>query len=220
MLDRVLEPEVMDTPWEAADYDAMDHAAVNWAFVSDFISFVPKLRGPVLDVGTGTALIPIELARWVPGLSIVAVDAAAAMIRLAAFNVKVAEMFDRIATRVVNARNLPFADGEFPAVISNSIIHHITEPEVVVAEMVRVCRPGGVIFVRDLARPVDLPTLESQVEAYAGGANPQQRKMFAESLHAALTVEEVRALVAVHGFAASSVTMTSDRHWTWAAVKA
>lgn len=220
MLDRVLEPEVMDTPWEAADYDAMDHAAVNWAFVSDFIRFAPKLRGPVLDVGTGTALIPIELARWVPGLSIVAVDAAAAMIRLAAFNVKVAEMFDRIATRVVNARNLPFADGEFPAVISNSIVHHIAEPEVVVAEMVRVCRPGGAIFVRDLARPVDLPTLESQVETYAGGANPQQRKMFAESLHAALTVEEVRGLVAVHGFAAASVAMTSDRHWTWAAVKA
>jgi len=221
MLDRVLEPEVMDTSEEAADYDAMDHAAVNWAFVTDFIRFNAKLRGPVLDVGTGTALIPIELARWVPGLAIVAIDAAAAMIKLAAANVKAAELFDRIATRLVNARTLPFADGEFPGVISNSIVHHIAEPEAVIAEMVRVCRrPGGVIFVRDLARPPDLATLEAQVETYAGNANAHQRKMFAASLHAALTVAEVQALVAAHGFAPGTVAMTSDRHWTWAAVTA
>ncbi len=220
MIDRVLEPEVMDTPWEAAEYDAMDHAAVNWAFVTDLIRFVPKLRGTALDVGTGTALIPIELARWVPGLTIVAADAAASMLRLAATNIKIAEMYDRIPTRLVNARALPFPDGEFPVVMSNSLVHHVAEPEVVVAEIARVCRRGGVIFVRDLARPADLPTLKHLVETYAGTATASQRKLFEQSLHAALTVEEVRALVAAHGFAPSSVTMTSDRHWTWAAVTA
>ena len=35
---RVLEPEVMDTPEEARDYDAMDHAAVNRVFVADFLT--------------------------------------------------------------------------------------------------------------------------------------------------------------------------------------
>ena len=220
MIDRVLEPEVMDTPWEAADYDAMDHAAVNWAFVTDLIRFVPKLRGTALDVGTGTALIPIELARWVPGLTIVAVDAAASMLRIAAANIKTAELFDRIPTRLVNARELPFPDGEFPVVMSNSLVHHVAEPETVVAEIARVCRRGGVIFVRDLARPADLPTLNHLVETYAGTATVSQRKLFEQSLYAALTVEEVQSLVAAHGFAPSSVAMTSDRHWTWAAVTA
>ena len=36
MLPRTLEPEVMDSPEEARDYDSMDHAAVNDVFVADF----------------------------------------------------------------------------------------------------------------------------------------------------------------------------------------
>ena len=35
MLPRTLEPEVMDSAEEAGDYDAMDHGAVNRAFVAD-----------------------------------------------------------------------------------------------------------------------------------------------------------------------------------------
>ena len=38
MLTRVLEPEVMDTAEEAADYDSMDHAEVNRRFVDDFLT--------------------------------------------------------------------------------------------------------------------------------------------------------------------------------------
>ncbi len=35
MLQRILEPEVMDTDEDAREYDAMDHAAVNAVFVVD-----------------------------------------------------------------------------------------------------------------------------------------------------------------------------------------
>ena len=37
MIPRVLEPEVMDSPEEAAGYDAMDHAGVNRVFVDDLL---------------------------------------------------------------------------------------------------------------------------------------------------------------------------------------
>jgi hypothetical protein len=37
MLQRVLEPEVMDTAEEAIDYDRMDHREVNRRFVDDFL---------------------------------------------------------------------------------------------------------------------------------------------------------------------------------------
>ena len=43
--------------------------------------------------------------------------------------------------------------------------------------------------------------------------------MFADSLHAALTLDEVRALVAALGFDPAGVRQTTDRHWTWAARK-
>ena len=37
MLDRELEPEVMDDENEAADYDQMDHSEVNRIFVRDLL---------------------------------------------------------------------------------------------------------------------------------------------------------------------------------------
>ncbi len=43
--------------------------------------------------------------------------------------------------------------------------------------------------------------------------------MFADSLHAALTLAEVRGIVAKFGFAPDGVQATSDRHWTWTAHK-
>ena len=57
MLQRVLEPELMDTADEAREYDAMDHSAVNRQFVDDLLAVCPAPRD-VLDVGTGTALDP------------------------------------------------------------------------------------------------------------------------------------------------------------------
>ena len=218
MLTRVLEPEVMDTEAEAVDYDAMDHAAVNRVFVDDLLAVRPDAPGPILDVGTGTAQIPIELCRRSPSVSVTAVDAAAAMIDLAARNVSAAGMADRVRPELVNARTLPYPDAHFAVVISNSIVHHIPDPAPVLAEMARVCRPDGVLFVRDLFRPDTETELERLVETYAAGANPHQRKLFADSLRAALTVAEVQALVGRLGFSAGSVRATSDRHWTWTAV--
>ena len=78
---------------------------------------------------------------------------------------------------------------------------------------------GGVLFVRDLLRPVDAAALEGFVKTYAADANAHQQKMFAESLHAALRLEEVRGMVTRLGFDEATVQQTSDRHWTWSARK-
>jgi ubiquinone/menaquinone biosynthesis C-methylase UbiE len=216
MLPRVLEPEVMDSPEEARDYDAMDHSAVNRVFVADFLA-VWDGRGPILDVGTGTAQIPIELCRQTPAARVVAVDLAEHMLAVARANVRRAGLEDRLEVRRCDAKRLPFPAAAFGALISNSIVHHIPEPAPGLAEMVRVTAPGGRLFVRDLLRPADEAQLHSLVAAYAGDANAHQQQMFADSLHAALTLAEVRDLVAALGFPADAVQQTTDRHWTWAA---
>ena len=41
-LKRVLEPEVMDTPEEANDYNDMDHSQVNEVFVQDMLAFASE----------------------------------------------------------------------------------------------------------------------------------------------------------------------------------
>jgi len=218
MLPRILEPEVMDTPEEARDYDAMDHASVNRLFVADFLG-VHNPTGLILDVGTGTAQIPIELCRQNATANVVAIDLADHMLALARVNVENAGLADRVRIQNADAKRFLYPDAHFTAVISNSIIHHIPEPSACFAEMHRVCGIGGVLFVRDLLRPTDTATLTYLVDTYAAGANDHQRAMFAESLHAALTLEEVRELVGRLGYAPETAQQTSDRHWTWLTVR-
>lgn len=218
MLDRVLEPEVMDNEDDARDYDRMDHAQVNRQFVDDLLA--AGLRsGTVLDVGTGTAQIPIELCRRNAEVTVWAVDLSASMLDLARANVVLANLVERIELGVVDAKELPDEDGLFDAVISNSIVHHIAEPELVFREAVRVVSPGGLLFFRDLIRPENAADLNELVATYAADVNDHQRRLFAESLRSSLTVDEVRDLVAKEEFGAETVSQTSDRHWTFCARK-
>jgi ubiquinone/menaquinone biosynthesis C-methylase UbiE len=223
MLSRVLEAEVMDSPQEAADYDSMDHQAVNRAFVDDFLAAAQRagvtLAGAenrILDLGTGTAQIPIELGRRVPQARVLAVDLAASMLELARRNVQAAGLCETIALEQTDAKSLPFAAGQFAAVMSNSIVHHIPEPIHTLAEARRVVRSGGLVFFRDLLRPRDDAEVAWLVETYAASANAHQRQLFEDSLRAALSLDEMRELVARLGFDPAGVQQTTDRHWTWA----
>jgi len=219
MIPRELEPESMDTAEDVEQYDAMDHSEVNARFVADFLAAHGPCRGgEFLDVGTGTALIPIALGRADASARVVAFDLAPAMIERAERNVADAGLSDRIKCVQADAKSAGTALGDraFEAVVSNSIVHHIPDPQPVLASMAARVSPGGTLMVRDLARPDSRAELDGLVERYAGGEAPEARELFRASLHAALTVDEVRAMAAGVGLPASCVEMTSDRHWTLA----
>ena len=220
---RVLEPEVMDSEQEAADYDAIDNQEVNDRFCADLLAVAPMPRR-ALDVGTGTALVPIALCRRSPFVQVVAIDMAQAMLSAAQVNIERAGLAARISLCRRDAKSTGYAAGSFDVVLCNSIIHHIPEPLAALAEMLRLVEPGGVLFVRDLVRPASAAELQALVDLYApvaeDGAAAQkamqrrQRDLFAASLHAALTLQEVRDLAGLLGAASVAVNMTSDRHWT------
>ena len=107
----------------------------------------------------------------------------------------------------------------FDLVVSNSLVHHIPEPLEVLRDAVRVVRPGGRLFFRDLLRPQNENRVDELVETYAGQESDHARQMFRDSLHAALTLAEIRTLVESLGFPPAAVEETSDRHWTWKAEK-
>lgn len=225
MLNRILEPEVMDTVAEAVDYNGMDHSVVNRVFVDDFLAAFSKLEATpdaaprVFDAGTGTALIPLELLNRGVRLSVTASDLAEQMLVVARENVAKAGFGDSITLVLRDCKQLPEQAGTYDAVMSNSIVHHIPEPRLVLAEMWRVLKPGGLLFVRDLMRPADQATLDAILQTYAGDANSHQQQMFRDSLHAALTVDEVGQLLTGLGIAQETVQATSDRHWTIVAHK-
>ena len=214
-IERVLEPEVMDDPDEAAEYDAMDHAAVNAAFVGDLLSGGP-VSGLVVDAGAGTGLIAVELAQRSEA-TVLAVDAADAMLSLAVRHTAGGGLAGRVIPMRGNVRELPLPDGVADAVICNTVLHHLPRPELALAEFTRVLRPGGRLFVRDLVRPDTQAEVDRLVALHTVGCTPAARRMFAESLPAGLTIAEVTAMLRVLGIRETPV-MTSDRHWTLDAV--
>lgn len=220
MLQRVLEPEVMDSAEEAVDYNQIDHSHVNRIFVDDFLAaYDGELAAAdrtfrIFDAGTGTALIPIELVKRSRCFHVTASDLAAQMLEVAQSNVTAAGLDQSIDLVLGDCKALAIPDESFDAIMSNSIVHHIPEPKSVIEQLWRITKRGGLIFIRDLARPDDLPTLDQLVQMYAGDSNAHQQQMFRDSLHAALTLNEVQELLVDLGIARDAVQMTSDRHWT------
>ena len=219
-LQRILEPEVMDTPEEACEYDSMDHSQVNEVFCNDFFAARNLNDGVrILDVGTGTAQIPIAMCKRNSGLKITAIDLAESMLTLGNKNIQTARLEDSITLVQVDSKKMPYPDESFDQVVSNSIIHHIPNPVECFKEMIRVTKKDGLLFIRDLLRPFSLVELQNIVNLHAGDATPKQKQLFTDSLHASLSLAEVREMVKRFGFEAFTVIQSSNRHWTFTARK-
>jgi SAM-dependent methyltransferase len=101
-----------------------------------------------IDVGAGTGAFAFALAPRVR--EIVAVDQDEAMVerarQLAPDNAEVV---------VGDAERLPFESFAFDLAVCARVLHHTPRPELAVAELARITRPGGTILVVDQLAPVD-----------------------------------------------------------------
>ncbi len=213
MLKRVLEPEVMDTWEESVAYDAMDFTDVNTAF-AEAAADLGLSAGLVLDAGTGTARIPVLMAEMRPQWQIVGIDLSENMLKLGQQHVAAAHLSDRIRLEKVDAKRLPYDDNSFDLVVSNSIVHHLSDPMPFFKEIDRVLKPNGGLLLRDLFRPPDRATIDRLVAQIGPDYDSPQTKLFRDSLYAAFTVEEVTAMLDRAGLKRIVVYASSDRHWT------
>ena len=213
-MERVLEPEVMDTTQESIAYDAMDFTEINMAFVKEAIALGPPEQGIILDAGTGPGRIPVLISQMRPKWQIIAIDAAQSMLDIAAQHIQQEKKQASIRLELVDAKNLPYEDGQFDLIISNSLIHHLPAPLPFFKELKRVLKPNGGIFIRDLFRPADEATMNALVDSIGVEYDDCQRKLFRDSLHAALTLQEVNQLISQVNLTQVKVYHSSDRHWT------
>lgn len=212
-MERVLEPEVMDTLEEAVDYDAMDFTEVNTAFAFQAVE-LGSVSAVVLDAGTGTARIPIIICQMRSQWQVTGIDLAENMLQLGRKNIEAARLEKQIKLEIVDSKQLPYADRYFDMVMSNSLVHHLPDPLPFFLEIKRVLKPNGAVFVRDLIRPVDEATMNGIVDRIGTEYDEHQKMLFRDSLHAAFTLDEVEALIEKSGLEGIKIYQSSDLHWT------
>lgn len=212
-MERILEPELMEDPAQVLAYARSDFAEVNQAFVDRFRATFPELtRGTVVDLGCGPADIPIRLARALSGVRIIAVDGSEAMLAHARNAVAQARLASRIELLRARIPPLPVHSRDFDAVISNSLLHHLSNPDSFWREVARVGRPGSALFVMDLFRPDSPERAREIVEAAAADEDPVLKQDFFNSLLAAFTLDEVRSQLAA-SLPHLDCRIISEGHW-------
>jgi ubiquinone/menaquinone biosynthesis C-methylase UbiE/DNA-binding transcriptional ArsR family regulator len=110
---------------------------------------VARLVAPelvVADIGTGTGVLALELARL--GLRVVAVDNSPRMLEAAREKAE-REGLAGIELRLGDAAALPLAEGEVDAALAHMVVQYLASPAEALREMARAVRPGGAVVVVD-----------------------------------------------------------------------
>ena len=139
--------------------------------------FVGPLSGEerALDSGTGTGALAFALSPLVR--EVVAVDVVPELLAEAR---KRAADYPNVEFRDGDATALPFGYGEFDLAGSLRTLHHIARPELAVAELVRVTRPGGTIVVADQIAPID-PLAALELDRFERVRDPSHARLLPDT---------------------------------------
>jgi ubiquinone/menaquinone biosynthesis C-methylase UbiE len=215
MMQRTPEPEeLMDRRDQAEAYAEADFSDANTLFVDLLAGAAADEPGErALDLGCGPADIPLRLAQRYPHLHIDAVDGAQAMLDLAEQALDgLPDMQNRIRLICELLPCVGLPSRAYDAVISNSLLHHLSDPALMWETIIRRAKPGALVLVMDLARPESAEAVEELVARYATDAPAVLRQDFRNSLFAAYRVDEVEAQLSTAGLSHLRVEKVSDRH--------
>jgi ubiquinone/menaquinone biosynthesis C-methylase UbiE len=152
--------------------------------------------GRVLDIGTGSGRLAIELAKSKgSNFEITGLDISPNMLQKAAENARQAGVADKIKFVQANADNLPFPDGSFDLVISYASLHHWFRPAAVFKEAQRVAKKGGAVIIRDNRRVYGNPFWEAFIRVISLFMNRRHRENWPKAILASYTIPEVKAIL-------------------------
>ncbi|PQJ97184.1 class I SAM-dependent methyltransferase [Chromatium okenii] len=212
---RRLEPELMDDAAQALAYAEADFSESNTLFMRLLAELNPgDLAGAAaLDLGCGPADISIRFLKTHPQARCDALDGAPAMLDLA--QTALARL-PGVATRCrLQCERLPSAQlpsNHYDVILSNSLLHHLPDPQVLWQTIQQVAKPGALVVVMDLLRPASAGWAEALVATYADGMPEVLRSDFRNSLFAAFEPLEIVAQLAAAGLTTLEVGVVSDRH--------
>lgn len=156
----------------------------SWRTAENSASYLlPHLRPEMtlLDVGCGPGTITADLATKVR--QVTGIDSSPEVIGVARRTAPA-----NVTFQAADVHDLAFADASFDVVHAHQVLQHVADPVRALREMRRVCRPGGIVAVRDSDYPAfawypRLPELDAWLELYLtiasrnGGAPDAGRRL-------------------------------------------
>ena len=213
-MERQPEPELMDEQEQALAYAQADFADPHENFIELFKQSFPDqtIDGDVLDLGCGPADVTIRFVKHFPHAQVLAVDGAEAMLSLGQKAIDAADLTQQITLQKAYLPADSLAEKSYQAIISNSLLHHLQDPQVLWQTIKQYAKSGTRIFVMDLMRPRSESAAKELVEEYSGNEPEILKRDFYQSLLAAYTVGEVEEQLEREALLEFSVKPVSDRH--------
>lgn len=121
-----------------------------WRTVQNSAAYLlPELQEgrSILDVGCGPGTITLDMATRVGSGEVIGIDVGAEVIAKA--TAAIPPKLANVSFRRASVYELEFDDDQFDIVHAHQVLQHLADPVAALREMRRVCRPGGVVAVRD-----------------------------------------------------------------------
>ncbi|HTY82277.1 MAG TPA: class I SAM-dependent methyltransferase [Dehalococcoidales bacterium] len=152
--------------------------------------------GRVLDIGTGSGRLAIELAKWKGNnFQITGLDISENMLKKAQENIENAGVENKIKLVSGNADSLPYPDGYFDLVVSYASLHHWFRPAKVFREAQRVVKRGGAVIIRDNRRVYGNRFWEAFIRVLSLFMNRRHSENWPKAIMASYTIPEIKTIL-------------------------
>jgi ubiquinone/menaquinone biosynthesis C-methylase UbiE len=135
---------IMDDPREAMRLELKVDPDV---WIRKYLASGVKPRGEILSVGCGPGMILRKLCAIHPSIRATGIDISSARVEEA---VQKSNNNARLKFLCGDAHSMPFQSDSFDLVYARMLFEYLQDKERAAVEMVRVCRPGGIVLFQDL----------------------------------------------------------------------
>ncbi len=216
-MQRCPEPELMNGDLQVQAYAAADFSAGDQATIEGIQQLLerssPLPADPLLvDLGCGPGNIALRLADVFPQARIIGIDGAEAMIAVARQRAQRLQLDISFCCQTLQEVLQGTLLGQADLIVSNSLLHHLHQPDLLWKVTRALSAQGCRTFHRDLRRPKSAVAVEQLLLKHLPSAPEVLKQDFAASLAAAFEPREVTAELQRQGLDQLTVSAEDDRY--------
>ena len=216
-MQRRLEPELMNGDAQVKAYASADFSSGDQATVEGIQQLLARTSSLppdplVVDLGCGPGNITLRLAKLFPQARFIGIDGAEAMLALARERAQQQQLEISFVCQTLQEVLAGSLLGQADLIVSNSLLHHLHQPQLLWTVTQALAAPGCRVFHRDLRRPASTAEIQRLLLKHLPSAPQVLQHDFAASLAAAFEPDEVIAELNKLGLDRLMVQAEADRY--------